>query len=391
MNESLKVTPINRENFQYIRDKSGQDLENAQKEYASLKKEHIIPYTDVISTALPNIAIVLLILFDPKNLYIYLIFWIIASLILLMCRSTRSIFRKPPKLADAPKIDIRNPDEFMKHLTEISKDKKGKTLFLAFGKMFLTNLKPFAIAFSFIYFLNMVILLYFYVTNFDFGVYTIIIFILSLALFIIFGLMWHFKNYAKDFPESLLNMETSLKNVRDELNAQSRFKRFIYKNFITVFGIIVLITVLTLIFSPFILTVLLLIHFEIQISTHFLQFFVILIGQYLIVLVFEVYLTRYYVLKWLDSKIFILKSNVITPIDAILSNPTFFTETNLEEIQLKFKLIRFHYLKSMLYLIVKIDLFGFFVRRLLLVNLNLIQNDEDFKILEEYFEKELIF
>jgi hypothetical protein len=234
-----------------------------------------------------------------------------------------------------------------------------------------------------------IILIFFYRTGFDFGLYTIIIFLLSLSIFVISGLTWWVKNYPKEFPESLLNMDAKLKNFKQELDSCSRPKQIFTVSFLIVFLIAMVVFLIALIFSPFILTIFLMIQFKDQLLTHIFQFFIIIIGQFLFLLTLEVFLSRYYTMKWIEYKIIILKSSTIASIDATLSDPSFFVTKKPDEIKLRFDFVRLNFLKSMIYTTLKIDYFGFFIRRLLVLNLNIIQNDEDIKILEDYFENPL--
>lgn len=371
------------ENFNNTLKMAENDLKSANEEYTSFLKEHKIPIGEIITLFVIGIIPVISYLMDLNffnldDLNYYLLFWIISSLIILSFKLIR--------IQNLPRRGIiEELKELDSKLKTINEDEKAKTIFYAFGKMLFLNVKPFAIALSSIFCINIIILFYFYYFQISLNLYYFWgILLISLANFVILFISWKLIKIEKYFPYVLLNMNAVIEDFRTKIPKISKLKAILF----LLIMLLILIFILFLIFGPIILIFGLIYSNWYYFINHLLQFIIIFAILFFLITLIEIFLTRASVLKWLILKKSILETNVISPSKSIILDSSSFLTNNIDNTSLIYKSIKLNYLKSMLFSITPISYYGYFTRYFLTLNFSIITNDDDFKLLTEYLEKD---
>lgn len=382
--DEYSIPSISRDDFYTILELAEKDFKTTIKEFQSFSKEHKIPIREII--ALMTIGIIPFIsylmnlnFFNPEDLNKYLLFWIIASFTVLLIKYIRYIKILPfgRMTQELRELDLK--------LKNVNKDEKTKTLFLAFGKMLFMNIKPFTWALSSIFFINIIILVYFYLTHFYLNSYYFWgILIISIAYFIIFFVSWKFIKLENFFPYLMLNKNVILEEFKTNIPKNSKIKAISY----LIFLLVIIIFILFLLIGPIILLYYLMKTNWIFLINHIPQFLIIFITLFLLITMIEVFLTRASVLKWLILKGSILDNNVVSPSKSIVLDSSSFLTNNLEKTNSIYKAIKLNYVKSMLFSITQISYHGFFTRYLIILNFSIINNDYDFRLLTEFLERD---
>lgn len=382
--DEYSIPSISRDDFYTILELAEKDFKTTIKEFQSFSKEHKIPIREIIALMIigiiPFISYLMnLNFFNPEDLNKYLLFWIIASFTVLLIKYIRYIKILPfgRMTQELRELDLK--------LKNVNKDEKTKTLFLAFGKMLFMNIKPFTWALSSIFFINIIILVYFYFTHFYLNSYYFWgILIISIAYFIIFFVSWKFIKLENFFPYLMLNKNVILEEFKTNIPKISKIKAISY----LIFLLVIIIFILFLLIGPIILLYYLMKTNWIFLINHIPQFLIIFITLFLLITMIEVFLTRASVLKWLILKGSILDNNVVSPSKSIVLDSSSFLTNNLEKTNSIYKAIKLNYVKSMLFSITQINYHGFFTRYLIILNFSIINNDYDFRLLTEFLERD---
>lgn len=384
MNENPHVT---KEDFLTLLNFAQKEKENTQKEYDDLRAEHKIPIKEIIAVITSSIVVGLYSIFANSRLSdIFPIFWLESSLLILGFLILRSMI-------SGMILGQRKTNSPQNQISDIQMDKKKFLAYSTNVKLQLSNFEFLSIPLSIIFILDVIVLTYLFVErSFYLGLTLFGVFVISIWVIGLYGGIWFVKGFMDDAPTALLVFgETREKLRKWSLKGDPPFKLksnvSISKLLFWLFMLIIAgLSQFVLTIGPIILSILLFLHNISLFLMNNFEFLLILLSEYLIFLLLQVFLTRSHLLKFLDKKIALINRDVIIPLESNLSDPSVFLPINDERNRNILKNIRKNYLNNRLFSPCKFTFLdsGYFERYGLEINPTIINNEADYDILEEY-------
>lgn len=361
--------------LRFILDRADDEIKQTQYEQEAIDKENRLPAVEtctfLLTTAIGFYAAV--------SFQDFMIFWLIASLILNVLLLLQSIL-STKRIQNRRRLSaVRDNTTALDKMKIIDADEKGKILFYSVWEDIIRNVKPRAISFSLIFLVNIifcVILLGSENGNSSSIFYKVAA--ISAMIFTLYGLMWFFQKSLSEFSTMLLQSHKVVETFKKP-DPKSKV--------IFVLGVVDFLMLVVIVYMLPIWTLIsMLLLLKENVFQSLILVSVTLVGQYIIFTFLHGLLSKRYILEWFDKKIGLLRNGVILPIESILSKGSPSNLGDVETIEKNIANIRKNFLKSKMFINGKIDLYGYFTRHFLMTNYAAFQEDSDIEILFEYLE-----